>query len=57
MATERNLSAPLLIGTLALPAIFVWFLLRSGYSSSLRRAAFTYFIVITAVAIIGRSFD
>jgi hypothetical protein len=52
-AGARHLSGPLLIATLALPALFVWFFLRKGYPASLRKAAFTYFIAITAFGLMG----
>ena len=54
-ATDRHLSGPLLIGMLAFPVVFVWFFLRAGYSPSLRRAAFTYTGVTTAVVLLGRT--
>ena len=41
-APTRHLSLPLLIGILVLPVVFVWFLLRCGYSNSLRVGAFLY---------------
>jgi hypothetical protein len=53
----RRLSAPLLAGMLMAPPIFVWFFLRRGYSSSLRRTAFVYagtFFAIGLVASLGR---
>ena len=52
---ERRLSGPLLIGMLVAPVVFVWLFLRAGYSPSLRRAAFIYTGVITAVAVLGRT--
>lgn len=38
----RHVSVPLMIGLVALPFIFAWFLLRPCYSRSLRQAAFAY---------------
>ena len=38
----RPLSPPLLAGILILPVVFFWFLLRPGYSNSLRVGAFLY---------------
>jgi hypothetical protein len=38
----RRLHAWLIIAILALPSIFVWFLLRQGYSAHVRRGAFLY---------------
>jgi hypothetical protein len=55
MPIERHLSGPLLLGMLTAPALFVWFFLRSGYPASLRRAAFTFTIITTAIAIAGRT--
>lgn len=49
----RRLSAPLLLGMLAMPVIFVWFFLRRGYSRTLRRAAFTYAATLLAIGLIG----
>ena len=40
MTEVRKLSAILVLGVLAFPAIFVWFLLRSGYSSDVRTGGF-----------------
>jgi hypothetical protein len=37
----RRLSTPLLLGLLISPPVFVWFLLRRGYSNGLRAAAFS----------------
>ncbi|WEK01748.1 MAG: hypothetical protein P0Y59_08765 [Candidatus Sphingomonas phytovorans] len=47
------MSAPLLLGMLAMPVIFVWFFLRRGYSQALRRAAFTYTATLLAIGLIG----
>jgi high-affinity Fe2+/Pb2+ permease len=44
-AEPRRLSAILLLGILILPVIFFWFLLRRGYSTTLREAAFLYMAV------------
>jgi hypothetical protein len=54
-APARTLSGPLLVGTLALPLLFVWFFLRRGYTNSLRTAAFVYCLAITAVSIAGHA--
>ncbi|MEA3062581.1 MAG: hypothetical protein QOJ94_2362 [Sphingomonadales bacterium] len=50
----RRLSLPLLAGMLVIPAVFVWFFLRRGYSGSLRRAAFFYTAVMSAIVFVGR---
>ncbi|WCM29363.1 hypothetical protein NDN01_10965 [Sphingomonas sp. QA11] len=47
------MSAPLLLGMLAMPVIFVWFFLRRGYSRALRRAAFTYTATLLTIGLIG----
>jgi hypothetical protein len=52
---DRHLSGPLLIGMLVAPVVFVWLFLRAGYSPSLRRAAFIYTGVTTAVVFLGRT--
>ena len=48
----RHLSAPLLLGILFLPVVFVWLLLRRGYSNALRAGAFLYFGVGVAVGLV-----
>jgi hypothetical protein len=45
----RWLSAPLLLGILALPVVFVWLLLRPGYSRDLRLGAFLYALLFPAL--------
>jgi hypothetical protein len=53
MAGEpRHLSGPLMLGIVALPIVFVWFLLRPGYSRSLRQAAFTYTVALPVLALV-----
>jgi hypothetical protein len=49
----RRLSSPLLLGMLTTPTLFVWFFLRRGYPSSLRRSAFSYTGVLFAVGLLG----
>jgi hypothetical protein len=49
----RRLSGPLLLGILVLPVVFSWFLLRRGYSNSLRMGAFLYMGVGIAAGVIG----
>jgi hypothetical protein len=49
----RRLSGPLLLGILILPIVFVWFLLRPGYSVTLRLGAFAYTALGVAVGVIG----
>jgi hypothetical protein len=55
-AEPRQLSGVLLIGTLAVPLVFVWFFLRRGYTPSLRKAAFTWAIALTGLNAVGRIF-
>ena len=50
----RQLSAPLLLGMLTAPTLFVWFFLRRGYASSLRRVAFSYTGILFAIGLLGR---
>jgi len=49
----RRLSPPLLLGMLTVPTVFVWFFLRRGYSSSPRRAAFSYTGILFAIGLLG----
>lgn len=44
----RRLSARLLLAILALPLLFVWLLLRPGYSRDLRIGAFLYAFLFPA---------
>lgn len=48
----RHVSAPLMVGLIALPILFVWLLLRPGYSRSLRQAAFTYAFALPVLALL-----
>lgn len=45
----RRLSAPLLLAILALPPLFVWLLLRPGYSRDVRTGAFLYAFLFPAL--------
>ena len=49
----RRLSPALLLGMLTIPTLFVWFFLRRGYPSSLRRAAFSYTGILFAIGLLG----
>jgi len=42
MDDSRPLSAWLILAILSVPLIFVWLLLRRGYSAHVRRGAFLY---------------
>ena len=48
----RRLTPLLLLGILVLPVIFVWFLLRRGYSNTLRGGAFAYMAVTLALGVV-----
>jgi hypothetical protein len=50
----RRLSAPLLLAILALPLVFVWLLLRPGYSRDLRIGAFLYASLFPAALMAAR---
>ncbi|MDP5277853.1 hypothetical protein Q9Q95_02855 [Sphingomonas sp. DG1-23] len=41
-ADARAVNGALMTGLVALPAVFVWFLLRPGYANSLRKVVFLY---------------
>ena len=45
----RRLSAPLLFAILILPPVFVWLLLRPGYSRDVRTGAFLYAFLFPAL--------
>ena len=49
----RRLSAWLLAGILSFPVVFTWFLLRRGYSGTLRLGAFLYLAFTLALGIAG----
>jgi len=40
----RRLTTPLLLGLCVAPIVFVWFLLRKGYSHQLRVSAFAWLL-------------
>ena len=42
-----------MLGMLTAPTLFVWFFLRRGYPSSLRRTAFSYAGILFGVGLIG----
>jgi len=39
---SRGVSGPLMLGIIVIPIVFVWFLLRRGYATQTRIAAFVY---------------
>ena len=47
----RRLSGWLILGVLTIPAIFVWFVLRRGYSSDVRLGAFLHLAFTVALGI------
>lgn len=50
-AEPRPVGALLMLGLIMLPIVFVWLLLASGYSRSLRIAAFTYTFAVPVLYI------
>ena len=48
----RRLSPFLLLGILVFPVVFVWFLLRRGYSNTLRVGAFLWMALILGTGVI-----
>lgn len=53
LEAPRRLRGWLLVGMVMAPLLFVWFLLRRGYSRRLRLAGFTYAAVMFASALLG----
>lgn len=57
-AGPRRLSGPLLLAILVLPLVFVWLLLRPGYSRDVRIGGFLYAFLYPALllsaAVAGR---
>jgi hypothetical protein len=49
----RRISMPLMVGLIAAPAIFIWFMLRRGYARSTRTAAFTYAGILFGFGLVG----
>jgi hypothetical protein len=45
----RRLTAPVLLAILPVPVVFVWLLLRPGYSRDLRIGAFLYALTFPAL--------
>ncbi len=50
----RKISLPLMMGLIAAPSFFVWFMLRRGYARSTRATAFTYAAILFGFGLIGR---
>ena len=50
-AEYRSLGVPLALAIYANPLVFFWFLLRRGYTNSLRVAASIYLVVFTALSL------
>lgn len=48
----RRLSALLILGILALPAVFAWFTLRRGYTRDVRIGAFAYLAVALVLGLV-----
>ena len=63
-AEPRRVRAPLMLGLIAVPIVFVWFLFLPGFAWSLRRVALVYaflpvllaamFVILTALAMAMR---
>jgi hypothetical protein len=49
----RYINPPFMLGLIALPIVFVWFLLLPGYARSTRIAAFTYAFAIPALSLVA----
>ena len=49
----RAVNGVLMTGLVALPAVFVWFLLLPGYAGSLRKAAFLYAFGPAAIVLVA----
>lgn len=49
----RYVGGLLMTGLIALPIVFVWFLLRPGYSRSLRTITFTYALAFPALSLLA----
>ncbi|QNQ08079.1 hypothetical protein [Sphingomonas alpina] len=49
----RAVNALFMLGLIAWPIIFVWFLFLPGYSRSLRVAALSYAFVLPVLAVVG----
>lgn len=47
----RRVSGPLMMGLVAFPGVFSWFLLRRGYANSTRVSAFIYAGIMLALGI------
>lgn len=57
-APARVVNGPFMLGLIAVPIVFVWFLLLPGYPLSLRKAAFCYAFaipVLNAIAAAGEA--
>jgi hypothetical protein len=52
-AEPRHVGGFLMLGLIAVPIVFVWFLLRPGYARSLRLAAFSYTFALPVLALIA----
>ena len=48
----RPINPPFMLGLIAVPIVFVWFLLLPGYARSTRTAAFAYAFTFPALALV-----
>ncbi len=49
----RRISGPLMLGLLAMPLVFGWFLARSGYKNSTRTIVSVYALLAPVAAILS----
>ena len=54
-AEPRRISLPLMVGLIAAPSFFIWFMLRRGYARSTRTTTFTYAAILFGFGLIGRA--
>ncbi|WP_296610999.1 hypothetical protein [Sphingomonas sp.] len=50
---QRRIGVPLMIGLIAIPLVFGWFLLRPGYANSTRIVVLVYAMMGVAFAFFG----
>ncbi len=49
----RHIGGPLMLGLIALPIVFVWFLFGQGYARSTRNAALLYAFAFPVLAVLA----
>jgi hypothetical protein len=50
---QRRIGVPLMVGLIAVPLVFGWFLLRPGYANSTRLVVLVYAMMGVAFAFFG----